>query len=100
MRRLQIRRWFYNAEVKEGFIVKKVIDDYVVVPVGDNFMDFSSIINLNETGAFLWQCMENDITEDELVNLLSKEYEVDASEVKDDVADFIESLKNAKLLSE
>lgn len=86
--------------VKEGFIVKKVIDDYVVVPVGDNFMDFSSIINLNETGAFLWQCMENDITEDELVNLLSKEYEVDASEVKDDVADFIESLKNAKLLSE
>ncbi|MCI5970952.1 MAG: PqqD family protein [Clostridia bacterium] len=87
-------------KVKEGFIVKKVIDDYVVVPVGDNFMDFSSIINLNETGAFLWQCMENDITEDELVNLLSKEYEVDASEVKDDVADFIESLKNAKLLSE
>lgn len=87
-------------KVKEGFIVKKVIDDYVVVPVGDNFMDFSSIINLNETGAFLWQCMENDITEDELVNLLSKEYEVDTSEVKDDVADFIESLKNAKLLSE
>lgn len=87
-------------KVKEGFIIKKVIDDYVVVPVGDNFMDFSSIINLNETGAFLWQCMENDITEDELVNLLSKEYEVDASEVKDDVADFIESLKNAKLLSE
>ena len=87
-------------KVKEGFIVKKVIDDYVVVPVGDNFMDVSSIINLNETGAFLWQCMENDITEDELVNLLSKEYEVDASEVKDDVADFIESLKNAKLLSE
>ena len=87
-------------KVKEGFIVKKVIDDYVVVPVGDNFMDFSSIIDLNETGAFLWQCMENDITEDELVNLLSKEYEVDASEVKDDVADFIESLKNAKLLSE
>lgn len=87
-------------KVKEGFIVKKVIDDYVVVPVGDNFMDFSSIINLNETGAFLWKCMENDITEDELVNLLSKEYEVDASEVKDDVADFIESLKNAKLLSE
>ena len=63
-------------------------------------MDFSSIINLNETGAFLWQCMENDITKDELVNLLSKEYEVDVSEVKDDVADFIESLKNAKLLSE
>lgn len=87
-------------KVKEGFIVKKVIDDYVVVPVGDNFMDFSSIINLNETGAFLWQCMENDITKDELVNLLSKEYEVDVSEVKDDVADFIESLKNAKLLSE
>ena len=51
-------------KVKDGFIVKKVVDDYVVVPVGDNFVDFSSIINLNETGAFLWKCLENDVTED------------------------------------
>lgn len=87
-------------KVKDGFIVKKVVDDYVVVPVGDNFVDFSSIINLNETGAFLWKCLENDVTEDALADMLAKEYEVSVSEVKDDTLAFVESLKNAGLIEE
>jgi len=88
------------VKVRDGFIVKKVVDDYVVVPVGDNFVDFSSIINLNETGAFLWKCLENDVTEDELANMLAKEYEADISEVKDDTSAFVESLKNAGLIED
>lgn len=87
-------------KVKDGFIVKKVVDDYVVVPVGDNFVDFSSIINLNETGAFLWKCLENDVTEDTLADMLANEYEVSVSEVKDDTLAFVESLKNAGLIEE
>ena len=87
-------------KVKDGFIVKKVVDDYVVVPVGDNFVDFSSIMNLNETGAFLWKCLENDVTEDELADMLAKEYEADISEVEGDTSAFVESLKNAGLIED
>ena len=87
-------------KVKDGFIVKKVVDDYVVVPVGDNFVDFSSIINLNETGAFLWKCLENDVTEEQLADMLANEYEVSVSEVKDDTLAFVESLKNAGLIED
>lgn len=87
-------------KVKEGFIVKKVIDDYVVVPVGDNFMDFSSIINLNETGAFLWECLKEDVTEQKLAEMLAKEYETDVSEVKDDMKEFVKSLSDAGLIEE
>jgi len=87
-------------KIKGGFIVKKVVDDFVVVPVNDNFMEFSSVINLNETGCFLWKCLENDVTLDFLCESLAKEYEVEANEVKEDVINFVDNLKKADLIEE
>lgn len=87
-------------KIKDGFIVKKVVDDFVVVPVNNTFMEFSSVINLNETGYFLWQCLENDITLDNLCTQLAKEYQISIDEIKDDVVDFIDSLKKADLIEE
>ncbi len=39
-----------NMKIKEDFILRKVADSYVVVPVNDMTVDFNGIINLNETG--------------------------------------------------
>ena len=44
-----------NMKIKEDFILRKVADSYVVVPVNDMTVDFNGIINLNETGAFLFE---------------------------------------------
>ena len=87
-------------KIKDGFIIKKVVDDFVVVPVNDAFLEFASVINLNETGCFLWKCLENDVTFDFLCESLAKEYEISSDEVKDDVADFIDNLKKADLIEE
>ena len=38
-------------KIKEDFILRKVADSYVVVPVNNMSLDFNGIINLNETGA-------------------------------------------------
>lgn len=40
-------------KIKEDFVLRKVADSYVVVPVNKLTLDFNGIINLNETGAFL-----------------------------------------------
>ena len=41
-------------KIKQGFVVRKVGDSHVVVPVGELSKTFHGMINLNETGAFLW----------------------------------------------
>ena len=46
-------------KIKEDFVLRKVADSYVVVPVNKMTLDFNGIINLNETGAFLFEKLQN-----------------------------------------
>lgn len=85
-------------KIKDGFELKEIADNYLAIPTQDNIVDFSSIIMLNETSAFLWLKLENDITEDELVSLLLEEYDVDEKTAREDIGRFISELKNAGLL--
>ena len=49
-------------KLKEGFMLKKILDDYIVVPTGNNIVDFAVAVSLNETGAFLWKQLEEEKT--------------------------------------
>lgn len=84
--------------VKEGFIVKNVADTYAVVPVGDNLVDFGAMLTLNETGAFLWKCLENDITSEQLCEALMSEYNVDKATAQHDIAEFLNILDSHEIL--
>lgn len=86
--------------LKKGFMLKKILDDYIVVPTGDNIVDFSVAVSLNETGAFLWKQLESEKTFEELVAALSSEYEVSPSDVECDVSEFLELLKTHNFLEE
>ena len=85
-------------KIKDGLILKEVADSFIVVAVGEAVKNFNGIINLNETGAFLWKILENGATEEELVKALLSEYDVDEATAKNDVAGFIGKLTEAKLL--
>ena len=54
-------------KIKDGFILNKVGSQYVVVPVGEASMERHCMIRLNDTGAFLWEQLGADTTEDVLV---------------------------------
>jgi len=85
-------------KIKDGFIIKQVVDSYVVVPVGENLVDFSAMISLNETGAFLWNNMEYDITVDELAEKLCAEYGIDKDTALADTEEFIARLETQDIL--
>ena len=84
--------------IKNDFILRQVADNYLVVAVGDAVKDFNGIINLNETGAFLWKILENGATEEELVKKLTEEYDVTEETAKRDVGTFVAKLAEANLL--
>ncbi len=86
--------------LKDGFMLKKILDDYIVVPTGDNIVDFAVAVSLNETGAFLWQQLENEKTIEELADALAGEYDITSEEVIDDVIEFAELLKGRNFLAE
>ena len=65
-------------KIQDGYLLKKVAGNHVVVPVGD--LDFEGLIKLNETGAFLWEILEKGSCENDLVKALTNEY--DLSEIR------------------
>lgn len=79
-------------KIKKGFVIRKVGGDSVVVPVGEMSKKFHGMINLNETGAFLWQFYTEDHTLDDGVNALLNEYDVEESLARADVEQFIKTI--------
>lgn len=86
-------------KIQPGFILRNIADSYVVVPVGDNLVDFSAMITLNETGAFLWNLLaENDTDLEGLADALCREYDVDCETAKKDTEEFVALLSEKKVL--
>ena len=49
--------------IKNGFFMREVAGKYFVVPVGAQTNEFKGMIQMNQTGAFLWKALERDLTE-------------------------------------
>lgn len=78
-------------KLKEGFILREVAGEIIVIPSGTE-LDLNMMITLNETGAFLWKCLERGTERDDMVSALRKEYDVDESTAVQAVDGFIEKL--------
>ncbi|MBQ7088343.1 MAG: PqqD family protein [Clostridia bacterium] len=87
-------------KIKEGFLLRQVGGNHVLVPVGAQSVDFRCIITLNEVGVFLWQRMVSDCTVDSLVEALLGEYDVQADVAHADVERFVASLREKNMLDE
>ena len=85
-------------KLKEGFIYRKIAGEHVVIPVGSNIADFNGIISLNETAAFLWQQLKEEVEPAALVSALQSEYEVDQAQAQKDVDEFITLLREHKVI--
>lgn len=85
-------------KLKSGFILREIAGSSIIVPVGDRVKEFNGVINLNDTGVFLWKLLEKGATEQELVEALLNEYEVEKEIAERDVNKLVSKLKEAKLL--
>ncbi len=87
-------------KVKSDFVLRKISDSYVVVPVGDSVVDFSGLINLNESGAILFKLLQKGAEETDLVDALLNEYNVDREVAEADVKKFVAKVKDADILEQ
>jgi hypothetical protein len=78
-------------KLKDGFILRRVAGKTVVLPC-DKALDLNMMITLNDTGAFLWEKLQEETTQEALVAALLGEYDVDEETAKASVAAFVEKL--------
>jgi hypothetical protein len=87
-------------KIKEGFAKRNIAGAEIVVPVGKTAMQFNGMITLNETGAFIWDCLKEDCSEEKIVEKMLAEYDVSAEKAAADVAKFTAMLKENGLIEE
>ncbi|HNX93067.1 MAG TPA: PqqD family protein [Syntrophomonas sp.] len=86
-------------KIKEGYMLREVAGNSVVVAVGKATLDFNGLITLNGTGAFLWKRLAKETSQEALLTALLDEYEIDEAIAKKDIAEFIDKLKGADLIA-
>ena len=80
------------------YLLRSVAQSKVVVPVGKAAEIFPGMVNLNETGAFLWQLLECEQTAQSLAAALAAEYQVTQEQALKDVGAFLENLERVGAL--
>ena len=86
-------------KIKDGFILREIADSFVVVPVGQDLVDFSSMITLNQTAAFLWNFLTEGADEATLCEKLLLEYEgVTREDALSDIKEFVKVLEEKNIL--
>lgn len=78
--------------INKNFILRQVVDTYVVLPIGQATVDFNGMVTLNESGAFLWRQLEQGATRETLADALTAEYDVSREEALADIDAFLASL--------
>lgn len=82
-----------------SFILRKIGDTHYAVPVGSISKEIKGMIKLNATAAFIWQKIEDSVSEEDIIASLSSEFNTDKETAKNDFDDFISALKEAKILA-
>lgn len=89
-------------KIKDGFEMQSVCGEYIIVPAGADNVDYSKIISLNETAAYLWENVvtKDSFTIDDMTALLLAEYEVEENVAREDCEMIVECWKEMELVVE
>lgn len=72
-------------KTKQGFKLRQVCGENIIVAEGLANIDFGHLIVLNESAAYLWQkASQQEFTTDDMVQWLLDEYDVDEATARQD----------------
>lgn len=85
-------------KVDKEFVLREIAGDYVIIPIGRTVLSFNGLITVNEIGAFLWNLLQEDVTNEDLVAKVLDEYEVDEETAREDIQEFLDTLVSGGIL--
>ena len=85
-------------KIKEGFILRTVAGETVVLPSG-RVNNFDMMITLNDTGRVLWERLTEGAEVSDLVDALLQEYDVDRETAEKSAEAFVNRMKELDFLA-
>jgi len=83
----------------ENIVTRRIAEQTILVPVTANVAELNSIYMLNEVGTRVWGLIDRENTLDQLVETITKEYEIGPGEATSSILEFVNSLCDANLIA-
>ena len=80
-------------KAKPGFVLRNVVDEFILMPTGDNIGNFNGTVLLNEVSAFVWQKLQNPMSREDLLRAILDEFEIDRATASADLDALLETLR-------
>lgn len=94
----QIKEEKEDMKIKNGFVLRNVVDEFIVMPTGDNIARFDGAVVLNEVSAFVFKQLHNAVSREDLLEAMLAEYEVDRETAGKDLDELLKSFVQMGLL--
>lgn len=80
-------------KANKDYKYREIAGEYYLIPVGAAAEKASAPIQLSETAAWIWRQIEKGVSEKEMADKMTLEYEVDPARAQAAVAQFLTRLR-------
>ena len=85
-------------KIKDNFILREIAGEHILIPVGEAALRVHGMVTLSESALLLYEKLQSECTEEDLVDVLTAEYEVGREEALLDVGAFLGQMRQAGIL--
>ncbi len=86
-------------KIKSSYVLRSIADEHIVVPTGQEGVNFNGVLTLNNSGKLLFETLQKGANTSTLVDVLMDHYDVDEKTAKHDVQQFIKKLDSKAIIS-
>ena len=72
-------------KIKEGFVLREVMGNNVIIAVGNASREFRGMVQLNASAAKIWKYIGEGKTRDQIVDAMLEEYDAERGVIEADV---------------
>lgn len=84
--------------IKNGFVLREVAGQIMVIATGEASKDFHGMIKLNSTGKVIWLGLQEGLTEEEITARLREQFDVDSEKAAQDTHAFLQQMEEMGFL--
>ncbi len=78
--------------------MQNVGGESILVPIGAKVMDMNGVIILNDTGAYMWELLEQERMTNELTAVVAERFAVAPERIRADVQFFLDEIARLGML--
>lgn len=84
----------------KSFFIKEIAGEKVLVPRGNEAIEFGGMIAFNDTGIIIWEAIETPKTSSEIVKIITENFNVTFEDISDDIATYLSRAVKAGFILE